>query len=178
MSSGHNKRGSRGRSTPVAPVTDWAKDFLELFYPVHYKIGIGIEDSLRGGRLTRHQVAILWLIRSEGEGGRTIRRKDIEVSITRWFELKNSAISKALQAMEREPLSLLEIRANPHSGRERTVVLTHKGMREIERMVESGRRFIQRMVDLLTDEESDQGVHFLQRVSDVIDVVHPRAKDA
>jgi DNA-binding MarR family transcriptional regulator len=184
MSRGHNKGVARARSTVTgastltAGVSDAAKDFLDLFYPVHYKIGIGIEDALRGGRLSRHQVAILWLIRSAGEGGRTIPRKEIERSITRWFELKNSAISKVLRGMAREPMSLLEIREHPLSGREREVVLTNKGAREIDRMVEDGRRFIQTMVDHLSGTEAAHGVHFLTRVSDVIEIVQPAIKTA
>jgi DNA-binding MarR family transcriptional regulator len=179
MSSGHNKPEKHKGSTGNAPaVSESAKEFLDLFYPVHYKIGIGIEDALRGGRLTRHQVAILWLLHSEGEGGRSITRKQIERSITRWFELRNSAISKALRAMAAPPLSLLEIREHPSSGRERQVVLTHKGAREIEQMVEDGRRFIQTMVDRLTASEAAQGVHFLTRVSAIIDEVPPATRPA
>ncbi|WP_295682733.1 winged helix DNA-binding protein [uncultured Nevskia sp.] len=159
-----------------SPVSDSAKEFLDLFYPVHYKVGIGIEDALRGGRLTRHQVAILWLIRSEGEGGRSISRKEIERSITRWFEIRNSAISKSLRVMAREPLDLLDILEHPTSGRERQVVLTAKGAREIERMVDQGRRFIQTMVDRLAAEEASQGVHFLGRVSAIIDLIQPKTR--
>lgn len=155
-----------------AKISDPARAFLDLFYPVHYKVGIGIEDSLRGGLLTRHQVAILWMIRSEGVGGQRISRKQIELSITRWFELQNSAISKALRAMAREPLQLLEILENPASGRERLVSLTPKGMREIDRMVERGRVFIQSMVDHLSVLEAEQGVHFLARVSNIIEQVN------
>jgi|GEM_PF-369517 len=155
------------------PISESAKEFLDLFYPVHYKIGIGIEDALRGGRLTRHQVAILWLIRSEGEGGCRITRKEIERSITRWFEIRNSAISKSLRAMARMPLGLLEILEHPTSGRERQVVLTARGAREIERMVDEGRRFIQTMVDHLAATEAKQGVHFLGRVSAIIDLIQP-----
>ena len=183
MSPGHDKPARRARSTAVStvasaksPVSEAAKEFLDLFYPVHYKIGIGIEDALRGGRLSRHQVAILWLIRSAGEGGRTIPRKQIERSITRWFELRNSAISKTLRVMAREPLGLLEIREHPLSGREREVILTSKGAREIERMVDDGRRFIQTMVNHLSGTEASQGVHFLTQVSSVIDVVQPAVK--
>lgn len=181
MSLRHNKSETRKRSTkPVArptsgraakPVSPFAISFLDLFYPVHYKVGIGIEDALRGGRLTRHQVAILWLIRSEGEEGVRISRKQIERSITRWFELQNSAISKALRVMAREPLSLIEIREHPRSGREREVLLTETGQLEIKRMIERAHLFVQRMVDHLSDEESAQGVHFLSRVSAIIEEV-------
>src|SRR4051794_10921148 len=116
MSRGHNKPPAQRRSTPVSKS---AEQFLDLFYPVHYKIGIGIEDAMRGGHLTRHQVAILWLIHVEGEAGVGIARKDIELLITRWFELGNSAISKALGVMSRAPLSLVEVHLHPSSGRER-----------------------------------------------------------
>ncbi|MDH4458182.1 MAG: winged helix DNA-binding protein [Nevskia sp.] len=154
-----------------SPVSEAARDFLDLFYPVHYKIGIGIEDSLRGGRLTRHQVAILWLIRSEGEGGKRIARKEIERSITRWFEIGNSAISKALRVLSKPPYELLAIVENPLSARERYVLLTPAGEQQIEWMVAQGHRFVQRMVDHLNADESAQGVHFLTRVSKIIDIV-------
>ena len=80
--------------------------------------------------------------------------------------------------MAREPMTLLEIREHPMSGREREVVLTNKGAREIDRMVEDGRRFIQTMVDHLSGTEASQGVHFLTRVSDVIEIVQPAVKTA
>lgn len=170
-------QGKHATEPDETAISDSAKEFLDLFYPVHYKIGIGIEDALRGGRLTRHQVAILWMIHSEGEGGRSIPRKQIERSITRWFELRNSAISKSLRAMARAPLGLLEISEHPLSGREKQVTLTAKGAREIERMIDQGRRFIQTMVDQLNGTEAAQGVHFLTRVSGIIDLVDaPRAK--
>ena len=188
MSSRHNKTDITVSSNPTrtrvratapaataapaqSPVSEAARDFLDLFYPVHYKIGIGIEDSLRGGRLTRHQVAILWLIRSEGEGGKRIARKEIERSITRWFEIGNSAISKALRVLSKPPYELLAIVENPLSARERYVLLTPAGEQQIEWMVAQGHRFVQRMVDHLNADESAQGVHFLTRVSKIIDIV-------
>lgn len=189
MSSRHNNAAGAARSNPkpakpraavaaAAPesvsspaVSKAARDFLDLFYPVHYKIGIGIEDALRGGRLTRHQVAILWLIRSEGEGGKRIARKEIERSITRWFEIGNSAISKALRVLAKPPYELLAIVENPLSARERYVLLTPAGEQQIEWMVGQGHRFLQRMVDHLNADESAQGVHFLTRVSAIIDIV-------
>src|SRR5687767_2295671 len=167
------KKAPSATPDPARPISPAAENFLDLFYAVHYKIGIGIEDSLRGGWLTRHQVAILWLIRSEGAGGRSIPRKDIERLITRWFELGNSAISKTLRVMARAPMELIEIREHPRSGREKEVFLTRKGVAEIERMVGKGRTFIQAMVDHRSAVEASQGVHFLTRVSHIIDIVEP-----
>ena len=176
MSSAPPETTGLRNGTRVAPVSPAARAFLDLFYPVHYKIGIGIEDALRAGLLTRHQVAILWLIRSEGDDGRSMPRKEIERSITRWFEIGNSAISKTLRAMARPPLGLLEIREHPRSGRERQVVLTARGVEEIAQMVARGQRFIQTMVDHLSAVEAGQGVEFLTRVSDIIDRVAPATR--
>ena len=36
-----------------------AGEILELFYPVHYQVGMALEDQLRQRRLTRKQAAIL-----------------------------------------------------------------------------------------------------------------------
>ncbi len=172
------KRSSRAAQAAQAPVVSQeAKDFVELFYPVHYKIGIGIEDALRGGRLSRHQVAILWLIRNEGEGGRSLARKEIERSITRWFEIGNSAISKTLRVMARPPFKLLDVRVHPESGREREVVLTARGVTEIDQMVVRGQAFVQLMVNHLSVPEALDGVHFLTRVSDIIDRVAPAIRE-
>ena len=67
---------------------DAARQFLELYYPIHYMAGIGVEDALRGSELSRHQTAILWLIHSKGEQGRTMRRKDIVAALDSWFEIR------------------------------------------------------------------------------------------
>jgi|SRR6516225_7277924 len=42
-----------------------AADLLELFYPVHYRSNMAVEEAMRG-ELSRKQAAILWLIRSAG----------------------------------------------------------------------------------------------------------------
>jgi len=75
--------------------------FLEFFYPFHDKGGMALEDALRCRQLSRKQVAMLWLIRAEGEQGKRMRRKEIERSIQMWFEVSSSAITKALRSMTR-----------------------------------------------------------------------------
>jgi len=136
---------------------------LEFFYPFHYKGGMALEDALRCGQLSRKQVAILWLIRSEGEQGKRMRRKAIERSIQTWFEVSSSAITKALRSMARPPLSLVKIVEDPRSAREKLVLLTLKGERFLDTMVTEGLRFEQQIVDQLTPEEVRNGIHFLQR---------------
>lgn len=137
--------------------------FLEFFYPFHYKGGMALEDALRCGQLSRKQVAILWLIRSEGEQGKRMRRKDIERSIQTWFEVSSSAITKALRSMARPPLSLVQIMEDPQSAREKQVLLTAKGERFLGTMVTEGQKFLQKILDQLTPEEVRSGIHFLGR---------------
>jgi DNA-binding MarR family transcriptional regulator len=147
----------------LSPEDNPAAVLLKFFYPFHYKGGMALEDALRCGRLSRKQVAILWLIRSEGEQGKRMRRKAIERSIQTWFEVSSSAITKALHGMARPPLSLVKIVEDPRSAREKLVLLTLKGERFLDTMVAEGLKFEQQIVDQLTSEEVSSGIHFLQR---------------
>ena len=147
----------------LSPEDNPAAALLEFFYPIHYKGGIALEDVLRCGQLSRKQVAILWLIRSEGEQGKRMRRKEIERSIQTWFEVSSSAITKALRSMACPPLDLVQIVEDPQSAREKLVRLTPKGERFLATMVAEGQRFEQQIVDRLTPEEVRNGIHFLQR---------------
>jgi DNA-binding MarR family transcriptional regulator len=136
---------------------------LEFFYPFHYKGGMALEDALRCGQLSRKQVAILWLIRAAGAQGKRMRRKDIERSIQTWFEVSSSAITKALRGMARAPLGLVRIVEDPQSAREKQVLLTAKGERFLGSMVTEGQKFLQQILDQLTPEEVNSGIHFLGR---------------
>jgi DNA-binding MarR family transcriptional regulator len=136
---------------------------LDFFYPFHYKGGMALEDALRCGQLSRKQVAILWLIRAEGEHGKRMRRKDIERSIQTWFEVSSSAITKALRGMARPPLSLVQIVEDAQSAREKQVRVTAKGERFLGTMVAEGQKFLQKILDQLTPEEVSSGIHFLER---------------
>lgn len=126
---------------------------------------------MRAGRLSRHQVAVLWLIRTEGERGAELRRKDIERAMQSWFEIQSSAISKVLRSLARPPLDLVEIFEDPDSGREKRVRLTAKGHSEIERIVAAGREFIASMVDHLSQRDAAEGVRFLAKVSQIIEAL-------
>jgi DNA-binding MarR family transcriptional regulator len=164
--------------TPIARqprAADPAAELLELFYPVHYKGGMALEDAMRGRQLSRKQVAILWLIRSEGEQGRRMRRKEIERLIQTWFEVSSSAITKALRGMARSPLSLVQVVEDPHSGREKQVFLTPKGERFLLSMVTQGQKFLQRIVEQLSEETVSNGIEFLRQATAVFERV--RAED-
>lgn len=151
-------------------------EFLEFFYPIHYKLGMALEDALRSGKLTRKQVAILWLIRSEGEQGRKMSRKEILRLITTWFEVSSSAITKALRAMAKPPLNLLDIVEDPRSGREKQVILTAKGERFLLTMVEKGCDFLQDIVERLTNEDIRCGIQFLRQATLALDQVRRESR--
>lgn len=146
------------------------KEFLKLFFPIHYTVGMTVEDTLRSNILTRQQTIILWLIHSKGQDGKTMSRKDIVKSMSYWFELTSSAISKALRTLAKPPLGLVNITEDPHSGREKIVTLTNKGQKFLPQMMQNGQSLVKRLTDVMTEEEIDQGIHFFKRVSEIFEV--------
>ncbi|MGK2741219.1 MarR family winged helix-turn-helix transcriptional regulator [Tepidicaulis sp. LMO-SS28] len=165
------KGGAQPAAKPAKPgaVPDAALQFLEYYYPIHYKAGIGLEDALRDGLLSRHQVAILWLIHSEGTGARRMNRKAIERSLASWFEISGAAITKALRSMAQPPLELVRLEEDPRSGREKIVSLTPKGEAHMARMIAGGEAFVQRIIDEMSEEEVVQGLHFFRRISEIVE---------
>lgn len=159
-----NQNGTRDRPA----------EFLELFYPIHYTIGMALEDALRAGELSRKQVAILWLIRSEGVDGYEMRRKDIQRRLGTWFEISNPTISKVLGSMSRPPLNLLKVLDDPRSRREKRVVLTAGGQRFLAKMVDCGRAFLRPVVTQLSDQEAREGLSFLKNIT----AIHERRVSA
>ena len=155
---------------PRAPATreHAAALFLDQYFPFHYEVGFMVERHLRDARLTQQQSIILWIIHSSGVEGRTLPRKDIERRLKVWFDVTNSAVSKALRGMARPPLELIAIEEHPASGREKIVRLTRAGDMAIVGMMARGERVIQRMVEEMDDAEIQQGLHFLRNVSAIV----------
>jgi len=154
-----------GENTPVRK----SRDLLELFYPIHYKAGMALEDAMRGGVLTRKQVAVLWLLRAEGGRREGVRRKDIERAVKSWFEISSSAITKSIRKMARAPLKLVEMVESPDSGREKRVFLTPRGEAFIATMVSRGEGFLQEIVEQLPDDEVESGIEFLRNSISVLE---------
>lgn len=152
-----------------APDTDLkqaASDYLELFYPFHYRVGFAVENALRGSTLTQHQAVILWIIHSEGGSSQSMRRKDIENRITAWFDLTSSAVSKALRSLATQDRGLLTISEDPRSGREKLVALTRKGQQFVDGMIERSEGVILRIIENLSAQEVRAGIHMLSRIVD------------
>ncbi len=142
--------------------------YLDLFYPIHYMVGIKIEDTLRSNILSRQQTCILWMIRMQGVDGKTMHRKEIVRSLTGWFEISSSAISKALQSLSKQR-GFVTIMEDPVSAREKIVSLTPEGERFLLEMVANGKLLMKWMIDRLNDQEVSSGVHFLSRVSEIFE---------
>jgi DNA-binding MarR family transcriptional regulator len=156
--------------TPALPpkkraTTTVVAELQEFFYPIHYQIGMALEDALRGGLLTRKQSAILWMIRSAGEERRQMRRKDIVQSMQSWFEVTNSGLSKAIRGMARAPLTLVEITEDPHSAREKLITLTPKGEEFVAAMAARGEVFLHDVVQHLPPNVTRGGIEYLRQLT-------------
>ena len=142
-----------------------AAELLEILYFVHDK-GLSAIGATMRGPLSRTQASILWLIRSEGEDGRSMLRKDVAKRLHNWFDLGSPAITTALQALAEGPLRLVRLIGNTDSGREKKVVLTPKGERFIGSMADRGQSLVRELIsDLersLTADEIATGLEFLR----------------
>jgi DNA-binding MarR family transcriptional regulator len=160
---------SNGRTTPVERQ---AADLLELFYPIHYRGNMAVEDAMRGN-LTRKQAAIIWLIRSAGsDNGRSMRRKEIVARLQDWFDVTSPAVTQALRQMAGPPFGLVRLVEDANSGREKRVILTAKGERFLAAMVERGRNYLCRLVVRLPQDQVDSGVEFLRAAIAAYEQVH------
>jgi len=148
---------------------DLAADLMGLFLPIHYRIGVGFEETLRCGRLSRKQVAILWLMRAEGGLEGSMRRKDIERLLASWFETSSSTITRSLAALARPPLKLVRVIGDRDSGREKRVILTAKGEQFLSDMTAEGRSFTQKLLDGMPRQEIQEMVHLMQKAIDVLE---------
>jgi DNA-binding MarR family transcriptional regulator len=148
---------------------DLAAELMGLFLPIHYRIGVGFEETLRCGRLSRKQVAILWLMRAEGGPEGSMRRKDIERLLASWFETSSSTITRSLAALARPPLKLVRVIGDRDSGREKRVILTAKGEQFLSGMTAEGRSFTQKLLDGMPRQEIQEMVHLMQKAIDVLE---------
>ncbi len=139
----------------------YAAALLELFYPIHYRGNMAVEDAMRGP-LTRKEAAIIWLIRSAGEGGLEMRRKQIVARLQNWFEVSSPAVTKALRHMMRPPLSLVRLVEDADSAREKRVRLTPQGQRFVLGMVARGRDFLRQVVEQIPEQQVREGIVYLR----------------
>jgi len=137
------------------------RDLLSFFYPIHYRIGMELENRMCQGRLTRQQAAIIWLIESEVGADGWMRRRVIEQQLGNWFETSNSQVSQLLRELARPPLSLVVQMENPASGREKVVTLTPEGKAFFESMIEAGLEYFSTTLAHVSGDEMRWGIKFL-----------------
>jgi len=127
-----------------------------------------VNDTLRTfDTLNRHQVAVLWTIRSEGINGRSMRRKYIENVMTGWYDISSSAISKAIRAIAKPPLGLITIEEHPQSAREKLVSLTPRGEQFVHAMVQNGSSMCAWFLDNMArwDGEPDVSLYIYSKIN-------------
>ncbi|TDU31223.1 DNA-binding MarR family transcriptional regulator [Panacagrimonas perspica] len=152
------------------PRAQAARALLDLFYPVHYAVGMKVEDTLRSSAaLDRQQAIILWLVRSEGEGGEVMRRKYIEATMTSWYDITGSSISKAIRSLAKPPLRLLTIEEHPDSAREKLIRLTEKGKRFIAQMEENGTALCTWFLGEFSNRDVDYCLYIYSKVNALFD---------
>ena len=143
---------------------------LNIFLPIHYKAGNKLEQVMRSDTgLSRQQIIILLLIYGEGENHSRMARKRIETALGSWLEITSSSVSKAIRSLTTSEMGLLTITESPDSGREKTVQLTPKGGKFIERLVESGVTYLQGLVDQLSDDEIVMVSHIFNRTYEIFE---------
>jgi DNA-binding MarR family transcriptional regulator len=138
---------------------------------------MAVEDAMRGP-LTRKEAAIIWLIRSAGEDGNEMRRKEIVARLQDWFDVSSPAVTKALRRMARPPLSLVRLVEDAASAREKRVRLTPQGQRFVLGMETRGRDFLRQVVDQLPNAQVREGIEFLRAGVAAYDRIHAAAPDA
>ena len=156
----------------MAPIarSEAAQRLLELLYRVHYVVGMKVQDTLRtDDRLDRHQIAVLWIIRSEGVDGRSIPRKYVEKQLTSWYDISSSAISKAIRALASTDINLLNITEHPSSGREKLIELTPAGLRFVQQMTRNGSAMCDWFLENMSqwDEEVDVCLYIYTKVTTI-----------
>jgi len=150
------------------PRDEAARTLLNLFFRIHFIVGMKVNDTLRTfDTLNRHQVAVLWTIRSEGINGRSMRRKYIENVMTGWYDISSSAISKAIRAIAKPPLGLITIEEHPQSAREKLVSLTPRGEEFVHAMVQNGSSMCAWFLDNMArwDGEPDVSLYIYSKIN-------------
>lgn len=143
--------------------------FLDYFYPIHFSIGMRIEQSLMScGRLDRHQTVIMWILRSESmrNDSDTISRKEVVRLMTNWYDITSSMVSKALRGLAKEPLHYITLSEDPNSGREKLIKITPEGLAHCDRMIESATSLIKGITDQMSEDENKMGVFAFMRMDE------------
>jgi len=144
-----------------------SKLLLEYFYPIHFSIGMKVEEGLRTcGTLNRNQTVIMWLLFSEKKrtGKAVIARKDVVNMMTSWYDISSSGVSKAVQYLCKPPLGFIKLEKGEQSRREVVISLTKAGTKHCEKMLDSAASVVDRLSKGMTIDEAKMAVYILMRM--------------
>ena len=145
------------------PTRHTLRELLGFFYPIHYQVGLELEQRICRDHLSRQQAAIIWMIASEAGPHGLIRRRQVDMTINNWFSIRKSRVTQLIAELEKPPLSLVQQVANPDSGREKLVGLTDAGREYHQMMVEAGLDYFAEILSHISEEELVNGMTFLDR---------------
>lgn len=141
----------------------YAERLMSFFYPVHYRLGMEMEQAMCQGRVDRKQSAMLWLVYSRSDEQGWVRRKDIVRELSSWFEISEAKVSRMLRSLSSPPHDFLELAESPDSSRERILRLTGEGVQFVEVMRASAMAYLTAQVGHLSHDELDWGLAFLEK---------------
>ena len=152
-----------------APITreNASKLLLEYFYPIHFSIGMRVEEGLRScGTLNRNQTVIMWLLFSEARrtGRSSIARKEVVGLMTSWYDISSSGVSKALKFLSEPPIKFISLEKDENSAREVVISLTDEGAKHCKKMLDSAALVVDRLSSGMTLEEAKMAVFMLMRM--------------
>lgn len=156
------------RKPGAARSRSWRYDeFVDLFYRVHYRLGMTMEAAMCDGVVSRTQGAVLWLVASEIDAEGNIMRKEVERRLREWYETSDSNVSKLLRDLAKPPLEFITQRESPHSGREKVISLTPAGIEFIRAMKKRGHRYFDHALKHMSEEVMSGGSAFFKELFSV-----------
>lgn len=136
---------------------------MRYFYPVHYQLGMEMEQAMSQGRVDRMQAAMLWLIHAKGEG-EWVSRKDVLENLSNWFELSEAKISRLMRSLSSDPFHFLLIAESPNSGRQKIIKLTEDGEAFVAGMTKAAMAYLDRRLSHLSVGERENALDFMAKI--------------
>ncbi|WP_428630094.1 MarR family winged helix-turn-helix transcriptional regulator [Sphingopyxis sp.] len=151
------------QGAPRPMTSTFGTRLMHYFYPVHYQLGMEMEQAMSQGRVDRMQAAMLWIIHAKGAGG-WVARKDVFEHLSRWFELSEAKISRLLRALSSAPLNFIEVVESPESARQKIIQLTCEGAQFVESMTAAAVGYLDQRLAHLSPDERAEALEFMYRV--------------
>lgn len=153
----------RDQKPGVRPGAPFGTRLMRYFYPVHYQLGMEMEQAMSQGRVDRMQAAMLWLVHSKG-AGEWVPRKEVLETLSTWFELSEAKISRLMHTLSNEPFHFLLIAESPQSARQKIIKLTDDGEAFVDGMTKAAIAYLNRRLAHLSAEEQANALDFMAHI--------------